>query len=1669
MPPERPNNRKRNSARQSQTQFQVTAPILTSPALIQPRDNNIPQQRKKRNPLPEQQTSSKPRQSVFERLGTKNALNGSIDRPVVAKKEKFEHGFGLDIRKQKGRVSEDTKTPRQVDLEPQGPIEFDRNIEAFKPKERGPLDNKPKKEINTNNKNNPQVSNISDGKKTIDTQESNKKDNKTETISSKELKPSSSRETNLQKEKGDIPQNSGCNEPELKEKRESTTSTKNEVQRKQPEDSLPISGVNPIDVSSKRQKHNYDDSKESVVSLDESEPTKEDVISIQADDDDSSNGGEDNELGEITDFKDDNITNESNNIAAQEPSSRRDSPKERERDRDRDQPRPKESVNTKDSSGRIRSQPSSEDGRIADKERHHDRERFVRPSGDSIGHLSVIDDRRIRGLDRDAREREREERYNRALAAERALLPIDRSMERERRERERQERYNKSILESKSLLDIPRKNERDKYNRERDRSDIEKGNSGSESVSTTTNRAGEISRSSSVSARERVPLPGERSSDRTHRDDLLKDREKDSRSREVLSRDRERDIRQREDMLKDKERELRQREELPREKERDFKLREEPFRPREKEVNTRDEPLKDRDIIRDKVRDFTQREDLFRDRERDSRLRHEQVKDSVSARIKTQEKDFISGRRSEDQGSRKSDEHSSEKALSEKSNKEIYSKDRDKVTFDSLERTQKELTKVDLSSHHRSASAESKDHANDYRSRDEQVNTEINRAEKRTREEFEANDQKETSDRDSRNEFTTNHRQFDLRNRETRSRDDYPTKEISRNVLNREKDRELIGRRDDRDRLLHDRSGALPDLYRPLSDSHPRDSERRPIRDFDRELRDREQRNDMLGPDRYRIDYPRERDQLRDRPMDTLTERYQRENERKPSWEMDREIREREYRNNNGFTEKEHSDQRRERIRDDEDVSPTNSEKTEAQRQPNDRYSRESERRVSRDVEMDIGSRVARTEINNRRSESDKNFHSVNEGERDGSKDQLDNRNITDKNIDRPKRESKILPLANDEPPLPYPWKKCLSSKNKIYYFNTLSRESRWIFPGEKSESEIPRKKPVTEILNRDTTIGPTNDIQKVDRESLKRNDTEQVSRKKSWHFEHDSREIGNLEENKELPHRDANSLSYAKDESSMSSYSPNSASKKDILTKEQRSSNDRQSESLPMRLRGNTGSSVTMKSPPPSSNKSQTSPTQLSQFSIHNRSSTSSGFNERRFSSDHDPSSGPRRPSYGTSLAPPVQLRAISTFNRSGPIDMYERNEPFRNEDFSQSSRNLSNSPNIGSTGINSSPGQQSGGNRNQRSPIFMSPSHFTYEQSNSPGSRRGLPTVNTNIRVSSSGQHNRTLTIHDNDVRGRFAMDSGEEDRMDIDDSHSRAPSRKNSDSVLSFQNHLIDSGRRKSDTNKDGKSLGRRNFQEFVKGDQVQTVLEESYLESEDDAWHSDEGNVFEDEYNDVEPSLLLFQHLAETKKFKRLTGEEQVEQQILQVWEHISPLTAGNDLYAELKKRILEHSGRVTSRYYKQPFYLNSRTEFERQRELFGGPRLLRYKHLSATPRSLPISSTADSYFQTKVNPEVPDEIFNACLDIHQGRFQENYSFSEITRNVPELVDVPMLEEFQNETESNLGEEDITEFFPEEAHQPTPILAQVYERDSHLGEVHDPESQPDVDYDPESQAY
>ncbi|CAJ0898941.1 7244_t:CDS:2 [Entrophospora sp. SA101] len=36
-----------------------------------------------------------------------------------------------------------------------------------------------------------------------------------------------------------------------------------------------------------------------------------------------------------------------------------------------------------------------------------------------------------------------------------------------------------------------------------------------------------------------------------------------------------------------------------------------------------------------------------------------------------------------------------------------------------------------------------------------------------------------------------------------------------------------------------------------------------------------------------------------------------------------------------------------------------------------------------------------------------------------------------------------------EEPSLPYPWELCISSKNKIYYFNTETHESQWTFPSE--------------------------------------------------------------------------------------------------------------------------------------------------------------------------------------------------------------------------------------------------------------------------------------------------------------------------------------------------------------------------------------------------------------------------------------------------------------------------------------------------------------------------------------------------------------------------------------------------------------------------------------------
>ncbi|CAG8450568.1 11121_t:CDS:2 [Ambispora leptoticha] len=1245
MPPERP-NRKRIPPRPPQPPFQVNPQASTSQTAASPRDTSM-LQRKKRNTLPEQPSGQKPRPSVFDRLGTKNTGNSPAERQIGTKKEKVDHVFSGEARKPVRRISEDTRISRPVERE-ERTLDIDRKPAVAQ--EKSQTDNK---------------SEASKESQRIQKHEDIPKEVPQEPPI--ESVDNSDNTTGLQNENKEKKEE----EIEARKHREQDKESKRvpELQSKKSEDFV-ISGINSSEVPLKRRKQSNDDSKESIASYDDSEPAKEDVVSIIADDDENSTIDEydDGEQGEI--------------------------PNDILNDRGK---------KTNESALPIRSELSSDEGRNLDRERHNDNERMTRPNPGSPGYQSTIEDRRARNLER---EREREERYNRAMAIERPPpFPFERNVERDRewRERGRPARYNnKNFLENKAYFDAQRKNERDKIPRNRERIEMDKGNSGSESLSSNTVRAGEASRSSSVSARERAINPNEQNHEKTQKETPLKDREK------------------------------------------------------VREFNA-------------KEREARHREDLMRDRERDARSREESIRER--------------GMKLRDEG--------------------------------------------------------------------------------------------------------------------------------------------------------HPRTTGVPDLYRPSTDIHLRDPERRPIRDFEREFRDRELRNDMIASDRYHTEFGREREQIRDFLPETFSDRHPRPNEQRPPWDLDRDIRDSDFRGPAIFSDKDFTDHRREKANDDRRLSPSAvSEKIISHRQPSDRYPRDSEKQSTRE---DSSPKVGKTESNSREAiDLDKNTQSKDESDRDPQDGQtVDNRSKDDKNIDYQNKEAKIVQSFQDEIELPYPWKKCLSSKKKVYYFNTITRESRWTFPNVIDKNDTTRNKPSIDN-NRASPSSSKIDIRNI-RKAERDDESETPPHKKIRLDDHDSKESPNID-NRQISIRDTDQ--HIRENITPTTPTSNLPSKRE--TKEQRPINDWQSETPPRRTRGNTESSIGPHTPSsPLSHKSQASPTQITQFSTHNRSS-SSGFNDRRFSSDYDVPIGIRRLSYGSSLGPPVSLRPSPSFNRGGgSTEIYDRSNDYRNEDYSPSNRSISNN----NASANSSPApsqQSSNNNRNSRqgSRGYISPPHF------------------------------RSRSIHEIDSRVRHLKDG--EDMVsiaEIDESTVYTPSRKPSEIVLTFHNDVTDS-KVKSDVSNDEKINSRQDIHDnIMQESRLQTNMQDLLLDSDDDNWQAyNEINQYEEQ----NPTNFLLRGYN-YKSLEPVKKDRSVNNIVAAVWDSISPETAGsifNSLEAiAMKAQSKENEEKKT--------HINGRFDYERHRALEGGETYFRHKQQWATPRHIPAVHN-DLY--DKVVPEISDDLLKSCVYI-----------------------------------------------------------------------------------------
>ncbi|CAG8668171.1 22989_t:CDS:2, partial [Dentiscutata erythropus] len=333
------------------------------------------------------------------------------------------------------------------------------------------------------------------------------------------------------------------------------------------------------------------------------------------------------------------------------------------------------------------------------------------------------------------------------------------------------------------------------------------------------------------------------------------------------------------------------------------------------------------------------------------------------------------------------------------------------------------------------------------------VQPELDRTEKRKKEESEiiTTERKQYLDREQRNDsLQPIQRLPEYRSREkdrdVRQRDEFMTKDNMRLGINRDQERELPNHRDDR-------ATGLPDLYRPSSDHHLRDPDRRPIREFDRNYRDL--RGEPIGIDRYRGDYSRDNNQGRDRMLDN----HPREIERRLSWDLDNRG------GTSNFSDKDQIDHRRERDRErarevgHKSRSTSAELKVDSHKHLYDFHQREPERRIARDVENDQMVRVNRNE-SVRRAEIDRHLHFNNNKHHDSSHDfSLDALQREDQDIDLQSKDQ----IMDDEI-LPEPWQKCMSRKNKVYYFNPSTRESRWTFPTEEfgkrpsNESESSRQ-----------------------------------------------------------------------------------------------------------------------------------------------------------------------------------------------------------------------------------------------------------------------------------------------------------------------------------------------------------------------------------------------------------------------------------------------------------------------------------------------------------------------------------------------------------------------------------------------------------------------------------
>ncbi|CAG8716591.1 29381_t:CDS:2, partial [Racocetra persica] len=933
-----------------------------------------------------------------------------------------------------------------------------------------------------------------------------------------------------------------------------------------------------------------------------------------------------------------------------------------------------------------------------------------------------------------------------------------------------------------------------------------------------------------------------------------------------------------------------------------------------------------------------QRDDPQRDREQ--RLHDDSSKEITPNIRKVDEKD-VAFRRLDERLSRRLDEHHQISATSDRSQRELLNRDREKDNHyqrDASERLRIESNRRDerTSNIRQKNDAQNDSVFQDNRGRDREsgqrnvqpnVQSELDRTEKRKKDESEVTERKPYMDREQRGDSLQSiQRPPEYRSREKdrdiRQRDEFIAKDNIRVGINRDQERELPNRRDDR-------TGGLPDLYRPSSEHHLRDIDRRSIREFDRDYRDRDLRGEPIGVDRYRGDYSRDNNQGRDRMIDS----HPREVERRLSWELDN-------RGGTGiFSDKDQMDHRRERERErTREVghkSRSNSAelKVDSHKHLYDFHQREPERRTTRDVENDQMARTNRTELV-RRSESDRHSLFVNDKHHDDFSLDAIQREEQDMEIQSKDLKTEQIILKDDEI-LPDSWQKCMSRKNKVYYFNQITRESRWTFPSEDFGKRFSNES------ERSYQISPAHD-DKIDEYEQHNSDDIEIPRKKPRLKSRESADEKALDDRKDSSNRDIYERKFGyEDQSSLDNYSVKGTSLRD-----QKIMADSHADPISRRPRSNTTSNV-ISSP---SSKSQTSPSMTPQFSPTHRS-PAPGY-DRRYSADYDHLGGSRRVPYsGPQLqSPPMQLRSnAASFNRN---DFYERSDNFRIDEFN--SRNISGSNN--NAGM-ASPGnaQTNVNNRSNRPTMYNS--SFGVDQGSISGNRRtstmgrgGMSSLNHSIR-------HRVRSSHEDDRN----IYNGDEDRMEASMEVGEFKINNRNLPTREFSNRIgekadLENGVPPNDSTFD-------------------VVPDAAFIASDEEAWRT-EDEMVDDVLADTEPeSLFLFRRSRSSSPTSHLLSDEDIiRRQIAPIWSHITSNVAGDELFQQFEQ-IMNNGN---SHKKKEMRILNSRKEFDRRRAIFGGKRMFRYKHLFAISR--PKTSCQDYFVYPKNMPEVPDNLFQSCIDI-----------------------------------------------------------------------------------------